>query len=68
MAEQKSLRLADLAGLLKLPYEGDGNLVLTGMAALDTASSSQLSFLANAKYVSRFCYYSRTIIHHWKLP
>jgi len=53
MAEQNSLRLADLAGLLKLPYEGDGNLVLTGMAALDNASSSQLSFLANAKYRSQ---------------
>ena len=50
MVEQKSLRLADLAGLLGLPYEGNGNLVLSGMAALGNAGPSQLSFLANAKY------------------
>lgn len=53
MAEQKSLRLAELAGLLELPFHGDGNLLLRGLAALDSAGGDQLSFLANPKYRSQ---------------
>ncbi len=50
MAVQKSLRLADVAGLLELPLRGDGSMWLQGLAALDSAGPQQLSFLANAKY------------------
>ncbi|WP_372861216.1 UDP-3-O-(3-hydroxymyristoyl)glucosamine N-acyltransferase [Spongiibacter sp.] len=53
MAVQKSLRLAEVAGLLNLPLHGDGDKWLQGLAALDSAGPQQLSFLANVKYRSQ---------------
>ena len=50
MADQKVMRLAEVAGLLGLSLHGDGQRQVRGMAALDSAGPDQLSFLANAKY------------------
>lgn len=50
MAGQRALRLKTVASMLGLPMEGDGELLLTGIAALDNAGPDQLSFLSNPKY------------------
>jgi UDP-3-O-[3-hydroxymyristoyl] glucosamine N-acyltransferase len=46
------MRLADLAKHLGATLEGDPELNITGVAAIDTASPGDLSFIANPKYTS----------------
>ncbi len=43
------MRVKDLAALLDLPFEGNGELELDGAASLDDAGSSDLSFAGNRK-------------------
>lgn len=43
------MRVRDLAAWMGATFEGDGDIELTGVAALDAASSSDLSFAAGAK-------------------
>ncbi len=45
-----SFTLRQLAAEIGGTFTGDGHLVLTGLAPLDTAGESQLSFLTNPKY------------------
>ncbi|MFZ1729341.1 MAG: UDP-3-O-(3-hydroxymyristoyl)glucosamine N-acyltransferase [Bacteroidota bacterium] len=42
--------LSKLAELLGASYEGRGDLVLNGLAPIESASSGELTFLANKKY------------------
>ena len=44
-----SFKLKDLARLLDCPFAGDGETVLTGVAALDKAGPGDLSFFADSK-------------------
>lgn len=46
----KSLRLDEIAVQLGLDLHGDGSIVITGIAPLETATSGQISFLANEKF------------------
>lgn len=42
-------RLGDIADYLQLPLKGDPQLMIEGIAALETAQPGQISFLANSK-------------------
>jgi UDP-3-O-[3-hydroxymyristoyl] glucosamine N-acyltransferase len=44
------LTVRELAGRLACPYEGDGSVVLTGVAGLDEAGPGQLSYLAHPRF------------------
>jgi len=46
------MRLRDIAAELGLGFEGDGDLVITGVSGLKEAGEGDISFLANPKYVS----------------
>lgn len=48
--QKPSYRLDELARLLAVDFTGDGALELKGIATLVSATSDQLSFLANPKY------------------
>lgn len=48
----KQFTLAEIADFLGLPYKGE-NIVITGLNTLENADGSQLSFLANPKYVKQ---------------
>jgi UDP-3-O-[3-hydroxymyristoyl] glucosamine N-acyltransferase len=50
MLKTKSLRLSELAALLAARLVGDPDGSILGVNTLDEASSSDLSFLANARY------------------
>lgn len=45
-----AVTVADLAGLVGGTVEGDGTVVIRGLAALDEAGPEEVSFLASAKY------------------
>lgn len=47
------MTLADLAERLKCRLEGDGAIEVGGVAAIDDAGPSDVTFLANPKYVAR---------------
>lgn len=44
------IRLADLAKIQQLPYQGDGELLIESVATLENAKANQISFLANSNY------------------
>jgi len=46
------MRLGDLAQHLGANLDGDPNLTITGVAAIDAATCGDLSFIANPKYTS----------------
>jgi UDP-3-O-[3-hydroxymyristoyl] glucosamine N-acyltransferase len=46
-----SLTLKEIAGSLGVSFEGDGGIVLTGVAPLETACEGQLTFVTNPKYL-----------------
>lgn len=45
--------VAELAAALDLPFSGQGDELLTGLAPLASAKAGELSFLANVKYKSQ---------------
>jgi UDP-3-O-[3-hydroxymyristoyl] glucosamine N-acyltransferase len=45
-----AISLADLAARLELPFQGDGEVRLEGVATLQNALPGRLSFLANSRY------------------
>ena len=47
------MRLSDLASTLACELHGDGSLEISGVAGMEHASSSQLTFLANPKYAHK---------------
>jgi len=47
------MKLSDLAQALGCELQGDGSLEITGVAGMEHANSSELTFLANPKYAPR---------------
>ncbi len=47
------MKLADLAARLGCGLEGPGDLEITGIAGMDEASASELTFLSNPKYLPK---------------
>jgi UDP-3-O-[3-hydroxymyristoyl] glucosamine N-acyltransferase len=47
---EKTLTLSEIATLIGAKLEGDGNLMVTGIAPLQTASATEMSFLHNTRY------------------
>ena len=47
------MKLSAIAEALGCPLEGNGNLEITGVAGMEQASPSQLTFLANPKYAHK---------------
>ena len=45
-----SIRLADLAQQLDAELHGDGDLVISGIASMQSAQSGQITFLSNSRY------------------
>ena len=45
-----SLRLCELAELINLRFEGDGDTLIDGVGTLSDATGTQLSFLSNPAY------------------
>ncbi|KGT86810.1 UDP-3-O-(3-hydroxymyristoyl) glucosamine N-acyltransferase [Erwinia typographi] len=45
-----SIRLADLAQQLDAELHGDGELVISGIASMQSAQSGQITFLSNSRY------------------
>ncbi|QBR50561.1 UDP-3-O-(3-hydroxymyristoyl)glucosamine N-acyltransferase [Erwinia sp. QL-Z3] len=45
-----SIRLADLAQQLDADLHGDGELVISGIASMQSAQSGQITFLSNSRY------------------
>lgn len=48
------MRLAELAGGLSLPFEGDGSVAIDGLASLEDAGPSELAFVTAPKYRKAF--------------
>src|SRR5919109_718522 len=47
------MKLRGIAAALGCRLEGDGDLEITGLAGMEHAGPSQLTFLANPKYASK---------------
>lgn len=45
-----SIRLADLAQQLDAELHGDGDIVITGVASMQSAKAGQITFMVNPKY------------------
>lgn len=45
-----SIRLADLAQQLDADLHGDGDIVISGIASMQSAQSGQITFLSNSRY------------------
>lgn len=60
-----SYTLAELSSLLDVPLQGDGNIVITGLATLERARPGNLGFLSNPRYKQQLasCQASAVILH-----
>ena len=47
------MKLSELASQLECQWEGGADLEITGVAGMDEAQSSQITFLSNPKYLSK---------------
>jgi len=47
------MKLGDIAAALERPFEGDGDLEISGVAGLEHAGRGHLTFLANPKYAPK---------------
>lgn len=47
-----SIRLADLAQQLDAELHGDGDIVITGVASMQSAKTGQITFMVNLSTVS----------------
>ncbi len=45
-----SIRLADLAEQLDAELHGDGDIVITGVASMQSATTGHITFMVNPKY------------------
>ncbi len=48
---QRAYSLKEMAERLGVPYKGEGNIVIRGVAPLEVAGPDELSFLSNNRYV-----------------
>jgi UDP-3-O-[3-hydroxymyristoyl] glucosamine N-acyltransferase len=51
--EEMIMKLGELAGRLKCTLEGPADLEITGVAGMDEATSKEITFLANPKYLRK---------------
>lgn len=47
------MKLGELAARLQCPFEGPGDLEITGVAGMDEAAPSEITFLSNPKYLPK---------------
>ncbi|MDC9590783.1 UDP-3-O-(3-hydroxymyristoyl)glucosamine N-acyltransferase [Xenorhabdus sp. XENO-10] len=48
-----SIRLADLAQQLNAQLQGDGDIVITGIAPMNSANNEQITFLSDSRYTDK---------------
>ena len=53
MTTSQPLKLRDLAGRLGCAFKGDGEIEITGVAGMEHATETELTFLANPKYAPK---------------
>jgi UDP-3-O-[3-hydroxymyristoyl] glucosamine N-acyltransferase len=65
-----SIRLADLAQQLDAELHGDGELVITGVASMQTAQAGQITFMVNPRYRDQLavCQASAVVMTEADLP
>ncbi|MBS0848551.1 UDP-3-O-(3-hydroxymyristoyl)glucosamine N-acyltransferase [Citrobacter sp. JGM124] len=65
-----SIRLADLAQQLDAELHGDGNIVITGVASMQTAQTGHITFIVNPRYREQLtaCLASAVVMTEADLP
>ncbi|MBD2811523.1 UDP-3-O-(3-hydroxymyristoyl)glucosamine N-acyltransferase [Xenorhabdus sp. Vera] len=65
-----SIRLADLAQQLNAQLQGDGDIVITGIAPMHSANSEQITFLSDSRYNDRLaeCQAAAIVLREADLP
>lgn len=65
-----SIRLADLAQQLDAQLHGDGDIVITGLASMHSATNGQITFLSNSRYQQQLasCSASAVVLTESDLP
>ncbi|WP_300002051.1 UDP-3-O-(3-hydroxymyristoyl)glucosamine N-acyltransferase [uncultured Cedecea sp.] len=65
-----SIRLADLAQQLDAELHGDGDIVITGVASMQTAQAGQVTFIVNPRYREQLatCQASVVVMSEADLP
>ena len=65
-----SIRLADLAEQLDAELHGDGDIVITGVASMQSAQTGNITFMVNPKYRAHLslCQASAVVMTHDDLP
>ncbi|SFU38971.1 UDP-3-O-(3-hydroxymyristoyl)glucosamine N-acyltransferase [Xenorhabdus koppenhoeferi] len=65
-----SIRLADLAQQLNAQLQGDGDIVITGIAPMHSANSGQITFLSDSRYNDRLaeCQAAAIVLREADLP
>lgn len=65
-----SIRLADLAQRLGAELHGDGDIVITGLASMQSAKTGHITFMVNAKYREHLagCHASAVVMTQDDLP
>src|SRR5438105_13472595 len=53
MGNMRAIPLSEIADNLKCELRGDGSLAITGVAGMEQAMPTQLTFLANPKYTHK---------------
>ncbi|MDR0217325.1 MAG: UDP-3-O-(3-hydroxymyristoyl)glucosamine N-acyltransferase [Enterobacteriaceae bacterium] len=65
-----SIRLADLAQQLNAQLQGDGDIVITGIAPMYSANSGQITFLSDSRYTEKLaeCQAAAVVLREADLP
>ncbi|MBC8954107.1 UDP-3-O-(3-hydroxymyristoyl)glucosamine N-acyltransferase [Xenorhabdus sp. PB62.4] len=65
-----SIRLADLAQQLNAQLHGDGDIVITGIAPMQSANSEQITFLSDSRYTDKLveCQAAAVVLREADLP
>ncbi|MDX7991915.1 UDP-3-O-(3-hydroxymyristoyl)glucosamine N-acyltransferase [Xenorhabdus littoralis] len=65
-----SIRLADLAQQLNAQLQGDGDIVITGIAPMRSANSEQITFLSDSRYTAKLaeCQAAAVVLREADLP
>ncbi|PHM36903.1 UDP-3-O- glucosamine N-acyltransferase [Xenorhabdus mauleonii] len=65
-----SIRLADLAQQLNAQLQGDGDIVITGIAPMYSANSEQITFLSDSRYTDKLaeCQAAAVVLREADLP
>ncbi|SFN45922.1 UDP-3-O-(3-hydroxymyristoyl)glucosamine N-acyltransferase [Xenorhabdus japonica] len=65
-----SIRLADLAQQLNAQLQGDGDIVITGIAPMYSANNEQITFLSDSRYTDKLsaCQAAAVVLREADLP